>query len=80
MMDPNLSHLNPLHNPQPISPRSVLIPSSHLRLGFQSGLIPLGFPTKILDNFLCSHLRGTCPNHLISLDLICLMILGDECN
>jgi hypothetical protein len=38
---PILSQLNPLHtSPEPISLRSILIPSSHLRLGLSSDLFP----------------------------------------
>jgi hypothetical protein len=36
---------NPLH---PIPLRSILILSTHLRLGLPSGLFPSGFPTNIL--------------------------------
>jgi hypothetical protein len=64
--------------PNPISPRSILIPSSHLRLGLPSGLFPSGFPTKTLYAFLSYPMRVTCPAHLIRLDLTCLMISGDE--
>jgi hypothetical protein len=66
--------------PQPISPRSILIPSSHLLLGLASGLFPSGFPTKTLYTFLSFPMRATCLAHLILLALIYLMILGEEYN
>jgi hypothetical protein len=59
---PILSQWNPLPS-QPISLRSILIPSSHL-----SGLFPSGFPTKTLVHF--SLLSHTCkmphPTHLFT--------------
>ena len=39
-----LGQPNPLHIPT--SRRSILILSTHLRLGLPSGLLPSGFPTK----------------------------------
>jgi hypothetical protein len=71
---------NPPPPPQAISLRSVLIPSSRLRLSLPSDLFPAGFPTKTLYTFLSSPVRVTCPAHLIRLDLICLMISEDEYN
>ena len=65
----------PLH---PTSWRYILILSSHLCLGFSSGLFPSYFPTKTLYKPLLSPIRATCPAHLTLLDLIIRKILGEE--
>ena len=47
---PSLSWASPIQStcPQPTSWRSILILSTHLRLGLPSGLFPSGFPTRNL--------------------------------
>jgi hypothetical protein len=50
---------------------------THLRLGLTSGLFPSGFPTNTLYGFLLSPICAACPVHLILLDLIILIILGE---
>ena len=76
----SLSWANYIHSPQPLptSWRSILILSSHLRLGLPSGLFPSGFSTLTLCTHLPSSIRATCPAHLILLDFITRTILGEE--
>jgi len=64
--------------PHPTSWRSILILSTHLRLGLANGLLPYAFPTKILCTPLSSPKRATCPAHQILLDFITRTVLNEE--
>jgi hypothetical protein len=72
---PEPDRSSPYHT---ISLRSVWILSTHLRLGLPSGLFPFGFPTNVLNAFLLSPIRATCPAHFILLDLTILIMFGEE--
>jgi hypothetical protein len=74
---PILNQINSVHT-IPSYLRYILILSTHLRLGLHSGLSPTGFPTNILHAFLLNTIRSICPVHLILIDLITLIELGEE--
>ena len=64
--------------PHPTSRRSILILSSHLRLGLPSGLFPSRFSPKTLYTPHLSPICATCPDQLILLDFITLTLLGEQ--
>ena len=76
----SLSWASPIQSiyPHHTSWRSILILSTHLRLGLHSGLLPSGFLSKTLYTPLSSPICATCPAHLILLDFITHAILGEE--
>jgi hypothetical protein len=64
--------------PHPISIRFLLILFTYLHLGLSSGFFPSDFLTKIIYSFPFSYIRATCLAHLITLDLIIIIMLGEE--
>jgi hypothetical protein len=57
---------------------SILILSTHVRLGLPSGVFSSDFLTNILHAFLFSPIRSKCTVDLILLDFIILIIPGEE--
>ena len=62
----------------PTSITSILILSSHLRLGLLRDLFFSGFPNKTMHITLLSTIRATWPTHHILLEFITQKILGKE--
>jgi hypothetical protein len=76
---PILSQIDPVYAPLPSNLwNSILILSSHLRLGLSSDLLPSGFPTQTLYAPLPSPTRAIYPAYPSLLDLITRMIFGEE--
>ena len=75
---PILSQIDPVHTPHPTFWRSILILSTHLRLGLPSGLFSSGFPTKTLYTPFLPPPYVLHPPFLFLLDLIIRAILGED--
>jgi hypothetical protein len=58
--------------------RFMVILSSHLCLWVSRGCFPSCFPTEIQYAFVFTPIHSGCPNHLILIDLILLLIFGVE--
>jgi hypothetical protein len=56
----------------------ILILSSHLCLDLQRGFLPSSFLTTILDTFIISPMHAICFVYLLLLDLITLVISGEQ--
>jgi hypothetical protein len=65
----------PYPEPRPVSTRSILMLSTHLRLGLHSGHL---FPSDNVYWVLFFPIHATCHAFLILIDLIILILLGDE--
>jgi hypothetical protein len=76
--NPEPYQCNPNHSIPSYLLRTILMLCTHLLLGLPSGLFPSGFPTSVLYAFNFYSFVLTCPAHLILLDLIILIILGEE--
>jgi hypothetical protein len=56
---------------------TILILSSHLRLDLSNLFFPSGYSTKILCDLLFSSMHSTCSTHLLVLNLMTLVTVGE---
>jgi hypothetical protein len=77
---PIQNRINPIPRIDTNPLRSVLILSSHQRLGLPKGLLSVSVTVNILKAILPSSILATRPAHLNLLDLITLTILGNGIN
>jgi hypothetical protein len=75
---PILSHTNPVYITLSHLSKSGPNIIHQLPLGFLSGFFPSGSRTNNLYVFLLTPIRATCLSHFILLDLLILIILGEE--
>jgi len=73
-----LSQINPVNFLVKLLVRSILILSSYPPLGLPNCLFSSSFLTKTLYAFLLCSIRAICPTHLILLDFITQILLGEE--
>jgi hypothetical protein len=77
---PILNHTNPIHSISSYLSKihfNIVHPPTSWSSQWS---LSVCMPTNILYAFLVSSIRATCPAHLILLDLIILIILGEEYN
>jgi hypothetical protein len=72
-----VSQFNSIHNLTRIFFRTVLILSSHLRLGSPRGHFSPEIPNKILYELIISHMRATCHSHPILLYFTVLIFVEE---
>jgi hypothetical protein len=57
----------------------IILLSSHLHVNLRSDLVPSGYLTKTVYEFLISPMHAACSVYLILLDLTTVIIFGEEC-
>jgi hypothetical protein len=74
---PEPDQSSPHHSIPTLKDPSIYYPLTYVLVSLTASF-SLAFPTNNLYAFLFSHIRATCPAHLILLAIIILIILGEE--